>query len=62
MIIVNGDRINRQIKKVLYGNPVNWLESMHRETSITKSPSEYDASFADQSWLGFVNRNRSKSM
>ena len=62
MIIVNGDRINRQIKKVLYGNPVNWLESMHRETSITKSPSEDDASFADQSWLGFVNRNRSKSM
>ena len=62
MIIVNGDRINRQIKKVLYGNTVNWLESMHRETSITKSPSEGDASFADQSWLGFVNRNRSKSM
>ena len=60
MIIASSNRINRQIKKAFYADPVNCLKFKKRPMS--KSRYEGDASFTDQSWLGFVNRNRSKSM
>ena len=60
LIIANSSRINQQIKKALYADPVNCQKC--KKTPMSRPRSEGDASFTDQSWLGFVNRNRLKLM
>ena len=52
MIIANSSRINLQIKKAFYADPVNCLK--RKKTPMSKSRYEGDASFTDQSWLSFV--------